>query len=121
MSRIGQSVAVAISLRVFLYAEYTAAAVLALWTVAVFPRLGPKKLRSTILVAAGAFGLLGLLPIGVTLALPHGTYFTLFGCVLPGLYLVFLFAGWTLRQVANVLGGRSGGGPGHRVPAHASR
>lgn len=116
MGAIGQSVAVAISIQGFLYAEYTAAAALALWTVAVFPRLGPKKLRSTILVAASAFGLLQLLPLGVSLTIPQGIYVALFGCVLPGLYLVFLFAGWTLRQVANVLGGRSGGGPGHHVP-----
>jgi hypothetical protein len=110
----------AITLRTFLCAEFTAAAALALWTVAVFPRLGPKTLRSTVAVAVSAFGLLELLPLGVDLTLPHGPYVTLFGLVLPGLFVVFLFIAWTLRHFARELGGRSGGGPGHRVPVSDS-
>ena len=111
----------AISVQAFLCAEFTAAAALALWTVAVFPRLGPKTLRSTIAVAVCAFALLRILPFGVSLTLPHGVYVTLFGCVLPGLFLVFLFVAWTFRHFARLLGGSSGGGPGHRVPATARR
>lgn len=106
----------AITVRAFLSAEFIGAAALALWTVAVFPRLGPKTLRSTVAAAAGAFGLLQLLPLGVDLTLPLGRYVTLLGLVLPGLYLVFLFVAWTLRHFARELGGRSGGGPGQRVP-----
>lgn len=111
----------AASVQTFLRAEFIAAAVLALWTVAVYPRLGPKSLRSTLAVAVGAFVVLQLLPVGVDLALPHGVYVTLFGCVLPGLYVVFLFIAWTMRHFAGLLGGSSGGGGGHRVPAHTRR
>lgn len=106
----------AITVQQFLCAEFTGAAALALWTVATFPRLGPRTLRSTLAVAICAFALLQLMPLGVHLVLPHGPYVTLIGFVLPGLYLVFLFAAWTLRHFVNLLGGRSGGGPGHRVP-----
>jgi hypothetical protein len=112
----GEGTGVAITVQQFLYAELVAAAALALWTVGAFPRLGPRTARSTVAVAVCAFTLLRLLPLGVRLAVPHGFYVTLFGLVLPALYLVFLFAAWTLRHFANLLGGRSGGGPGHRVP-----
>lgn len=111
----------AISVQAFLSAELIGAALLALWTVAVFPRLGPKTVRPTLAVAVCAFGLLKLLPFGVSVSLPEGRYVTLLGVVLPGLYLVFLFVAWTLRLFAGLLGGRSGGGPGHHVPAHARR
>lgn len=106
----------AITVQAYLCAELTGAAALALWTVAVFPRLGPTTLRSTVAVAACALGLLKLLPFGVGLALPQGRYVTLLGLVLPGLFLVFLFMAWTLRHFAREIGGRSGGGPGHRTP-----
>lgn len=111
----------AITVRTFLGAEFVGAAALAVWTIAVFPRFGPKRARSVLAAAVCAFVVLQLLPAGVDLARPYGVYFTLFGCVLPGLYLVFLFAGWTMRHFAALLGGRSGGGPGHRRPAHACR
>jgi hypothetical protein len=110
----------AITLRTFLCVEFAGAALLALWTVAVFPRLGPKSLRSTLVVALSAFALLKLLPFGVSLTLPQGSFVALLGLVLPGLFLVFLFIGWTLRHFASELGGRSGGGPGHRAKAKLS-
>ena len=101
-------------------AELVAGAVLALWVVARYPRLGPKSLRSALAVVGAAFLVLQLSTFGVTplLALPHGVYLTLFGCVLPTFFAGFLAAAWLLRVLAGTLGG-SGGGGGHRAPAPA--
>jgi hypothetical protein len=110
---------VAISVRAFLCAEFTGAAVLALWTVARFPRLGPKSLRSALVGCCAAFVLLQVVPLGVGIALrfPHGEYAAIFGWLLPAMFAVFLSFAWLMRLLAGLLGGGSGGGPGERVPA----
>jgi hypothetical protein len=107
-----------ISVSVFLCAELVAAAVLALWVVSRYPRLGPKSLRSALVVAGAALVVLQLSSFGVAplLGLPHGVYLTLFGCVLPSFFSSFLAAAWLMRVLAGALGG-SGGGGGHRVPS----
>jgi hypothetical protein len=107
-----------ISMSVFLCAELVASAVLALWVVARYPRLGPKSLRSALAVVGAAFLGLQLSSFGIAplLGLPHGAYLTLFGCVLPTFFASFLAAAWLMRVLAGALGG-SGGGGGHRVPA----
>jgi hypothetical protein len=110
------------SVDAFLCAEFTAAAVLAMWVVMRFPKLGPKSIRSALLIVGAALALMRFLPavISVTVRLPHGAYVALFGCALPCLVGVFLAAGWTMRLLAGAFGG-SGGGGGHRVPARARR
>jgi hypothetical protein len=109
-----------ISVSAFMCAELVAAAVLALWVVARYPRLGPKSVRSALAVLGAAFVVMQLSSFGVTplLGLPHGAYLTLFGCVLPSFFAGFLAAAWLMRVLAGALGG-SGGGGGHRVPAPA--
>ena len=111
----------AISIPMFLRAEFVGAALIALWMITVFPRLGPKSLRSSLIVCIVALGLLQVVPLGVRAAihLPNGTYAALFGCVLPVLVAVFLAVAWLLRLLAGQLGGSGGGGGGHRVPASA--
>jgi hypothetical protein len=109
-----------ISVSVFVAAELVAGAVLALWVVARFPHFGPKSLRSALAVVGGAFVVLQLSTVGATplLGLPHGAYVTLFACVLPSFFAVFLAAAWLMRILAGSLGGSGGGGGGgHRVPA----
>jgi hypothetical protein len=107
-----------ISMSVFMSAELVAGAVLALWVVTRYPSLGPKSLRSAVIVVAAVFLVLRLSTWGASplLGLPHGVYLTLFGCVLPSFFAGFLAAAWLLRILAGALGG-SGGGGGHRVPA----
>jgi hypothetical protein len=102
----------------FMSAELVAGAVLALWVATRYPRLGPKSLRSALLVVGAVFLVLRLSSWGTTplLALPHGVYLTLFGYVLPSFFAGFLAAAWLMRVLAGALGG-SGGGGGHRVPA----
>lgn len=110
-----------ISVSAFMGAELVAGAVLALWVAARFPRLGPKSLRSAVVVVGAAFLVLQLSTFGVTplLGLPHGVYLTLFGCVLPTFFVGFLAGAWLMRVLAGTLGGSGGGGGGHRVPAPA--
>jgi hypothetical protein len=105
----------------FMAVELVAAAVLALWVVARYPRFGPKSVRSALAVVGGAFLLMQLSSYGVTplLGLPHGAYLTLFACVLPSFFAGFLAAAWLMRVLAGALGGSGGGGGGHRVPAPA--
>jgi hypothetical protein len=100
--------------------ELVAAAALALWVVARYPRFGPKSMRSAFAVLGAAFVAMQLSSYGVppVLALPHGAYLALFGCVLPSFFAGFLAAAWLMRVLAGALGG-SGGGGGHRVPAPA--
>jgi len=98
--------------------ELVGAALLALWVLARYPRLGPTSLRSA-LVAVGAS--LAVLRLGsfsddLLMRLPHGAYVTLLGWVLPSFFAAFLTAGWLLRIFAGALGG-SGGGTGHHVTA----
>jgi hypothetical protein len=112
---------VALSVQTFLLAELVGAAVLALWTVTAFPRLGPKTFRATLIVLGLALVLLQLDAVGVPLAvrLPGGAYVVLFGVLLPTFFAVFVSAAWTLRLLAERLGGGSGGG-GHQEPAVGS-
>jgi hypothetical protein len=109
-----------ISVSVFMGAELVAGAVLALWVVARYPRLGPRSLRSAVAVVGAAFVVLQLSTLAATplLGLPHGVYVTLFVCVLPSFFGGFLAAAWLMRILAGSLGG-SGGGGGHRAPAPA--
>jgi hypothetical protein len=108
-----------ISVTVFMSALLVASAVLALWVVARYPRLGPKSIRSAFVVVGAAFGVLQLatVAVGPLLALPHGAYLALFGCALPSFFAGFLVAAWLMRALAGALGGSGGGGGGHRVPA----
>jgi hypothetical protein len=108
-----------ISVSVFLSTMLVAAAVLALWVVARFPKLGPKSFRSAIAVLAIGLALVQFVPVGVGLMvlLPYGAYAALFGCALPSFFGAFLSAAWLMRLLAGGFGG-SGGGGGHRVPAH---
>ena len=107
-----------ISIYVFLSVELVAAAVLALWVIARYPRFGPTSLRTAIALVAVGLIVLQLVSGAVALVstLPHGTYLALFSCVLPSYFAVFLAAGWVMRLLAGALGG-SGGGTGHRAPA----
>lgn len=109
-----------ISVSIFMCAELVGAAVLALWVVARYPRLGPKSLRSAIVLVIAAFTLMRLVTLGQSslVELPHGAYVLLFGSVLPSFFLAFLATGWLMRLLAAAFGG-SGGGGGHRVPAHS--
>jgi hypothetical protein len=112
-----------ISVSVFVGVELVAGALLALWVVARYPRLGPTSLRSALAVVGGAFVVLQLSTLGATplLGLPHGVYVALFACVLPSFFAAFLAAAWLMRVLARSLGGSGGGGGGggHRVPAPA--
>lgn len=106
---------------VFMSTLLVASALLAIWVVARYPRLGPKSIRSAFVVVGAAYGVLQLasLAVGPLLALPHGAYVALFGCVLPSFFTGFLAAAWLMRILAGALGGSGGGGGGHRVPAPA--
>jgi len=107
-----------ISVPAFLSGELVAAAVLALWVISRWPKLGPRSLRSAVAGLAVGFAILQFLPFGVdlTIRLPHGAYAALFGCALPSFFGVFLAAGWMMRLLAGAFGGSGGGGGGHRVP-----
>ena len=107
----------AISIPTFLCAEFTGAAMIALWTMTAFPKLGPKSLRSSLLACIGALALLKVLPFAVAPLVRIDVYAVLFGVVLPALVGVFLAIGWLMRLLAGQLGG-SGGGGGHTVPAN---
>lgn len=106
-----------ISIYSFLSVELVGAAVLALWVIARFPRLGPRSLRPALLLLGAGLVALRLISVSASLisALPHGQYAALFGCVLPSYFAAFLAAGWVMRLLAGALGG-SGGGSGHRAP-----
>ena len=110
-----------ISVSTFLTGELVAAAVLALWVVARYPKLGPKSFRPALFALAIGFALIQFLPFGVDLMvqLPYGAYAALFGWALPSLFGAFLSAAWLMRLLAGALGGSGGGGGGHRVPARA--
>jgi hypothetical protein len=107
-----------ISVSMFMCAELVAAAALALWVVARYPRLGPKSIRSAIVLVIVAFTVLRLSTLGQSslVGMPHGAYVLLFGSVLPSFFMAFLAAAWLMRILAGAFGG-SGGGGGHRVPA----
>ncbi|MFL5952502.1 MAG: hypothetical protein ACJ76I_00135 [Gaiellaceae bacterium] len=102
----------------FVAVELGAGAALALWTVARFPRLGPRSLRSAILFVGVALLILQLAPYEAALMghLPHGAYVALFACILPSFFAAFLAVGWLMRLVVGQLGG-SGGDSGHLAPA----
>lgn len=94
--------------------DILAAAVLALWVVVRFPRLGPKSL----LWAAAAFiggqclpslGAPMLVPV---LHLPHGLALATVGIVLPVFFGWFLTVAWLFRAI---IGGVGRGGGGHRA------
>jgi hypothetical protein len=105
-----------ISVGAFMSFELIAAALLALWVLVRYPRLGPTSLRAALLLAGAALAVLHVGSLGerILVALPHGAYVTLFLFDLPSLVAAFLTAGWVLRAFAGALGG-SGGGTGHHV------
>lgn len=107
-----------ISVSAFMCAELVAAGLLALWVVARYPRLGPRSLRSALVLVGVAFLVLQFASFSAAplAGLPYGVYIALFGCVLPSFFTVFLAAAWLMRLLAGALGG-SGGGPGHRATA----
>jgi hypothetical protein len=107
-----------ISVSMFMCAELVGAAALALWVVARYPRLGPKSLRSAIVLVIAAFTVLRLSTLSQAslVGMPHGAYVLLFGSVLPSFFVAFLATAWLMRILAGAFGG-SGGGGGHRVPA----
>jgi len=105
-----------ISVQAFLCVELVAAAALALWVVARFPRLGPKSIRAASGLCLAAAALFRPLPVLIeaVVRLPHGAYVAIFACALPQFVFSFLVAAWLIRAFAGALGG-SGRGPGHRV------
>jgi cobalamin synthase len=109
-----------ISIPTFMSGELVAAAVLALWVTARYPKLGPKSVRSAVAFLAVGFALLQFLPFGVDLLvrLPNGGYMAIFGCALPCFFGMFLTAAWMLRLLAGKFGG-SNGDRGLHVPAPA--
>jgi len=96
----------------FLLFELLGAAVLALWVVARFPKLGPHSLRASLGISALAVLVLRCSSFAVpTVAdLPHGKYVALLGFVLPVFCAAFLAAAWLMRALAGSLGGSGGGG-----------
>ena len=101
-----------ISVTTFLSCELLGAALLALWVVARFPAVGPRTIRTSVLVAAIALLVLRCVPFGIpmTLHLPNGAYAALLGLVLPTFFATFLAAAWLMRALAGALGGSGGGG-----------
>ncbi len=106
-----------ISVPEFLCVELVAAALLALWVVGRFPRLGPKSVKSALGLCVGAVALFQPFPfvVGAVVRLPYGAYAALFGCALPVFVLAFVVAAWLMRSLVSAFGG-SGGGPGRQVP-----
>ena len=102
----------AIGVPTFLLYELLGAAVLALWVVARFPKVGPHTLRTSLGISALALLVLRCSPLGVApmLRLPYGQYAALIGFVLPVFFAAFLAAAWLMRALAASLGGSGGGG-----------
>jgi hypothetical protein len=115
---VGAMIRLMIPVTAFLGVELGAAAALALWTITRFPRVGPRSLRSAILLVGAGLLILQLAPYEAALLahLPHGVYVALFACILPSFFAAFLAVGWLMRLVVGQLGG-SGGGSGHLAPA----
>ena len=101
-----------ISVPTFLGFELLGAALLALWVVARFPRIGPRSIRSALVLSAVALVALRCAPFGISpmLRLPHGEYAALLGFVLPVFFAAFLAAAWLMRVLAGAMGGSGGGG-----------
>ncbi len=104
----------------FLRIELVAGALLALWVVTRYPRLGPRTMRPAIGIAVCTVVAVRFMPFGVAplTHVPHGAYLALFGCILPSFFATFLAAGWLLRLCAGTLGGH-GGGPDRGIPVSA--
>jgi hypothetical protein len=102
----------------FLSFQLVGAALLALWVLVRFPRLGPGSLRPALAVSIVALFAMRLAGLGASfvVGLPHGVWLAYFGVALPGFFIAFLAAAWLLRVCAGMLGG-SGGGPGEPVTA----
>jgi hypothetical protein len=105
-----------ISLTAYLYLEAVSAAVLALWVIARWPRLGPKSIVTAVTLVLVALMVGNIAPAGIAavITLPGGVYAALFGFVLPVLLLIFLASGWLIRSLLDATRGGSGG-TGHRV------
>ncbi len=101
----GRKGAFVISIQAYLCFELVASAVLALWVVARFPRLGPSSLRPASALCLGSIALVRLVPIAATLLrdLPHGGYAVLFACAVA-FFVAFLSAIWLMRSFAGMLG-----------------
>ncbi|MFL5954922.1 MAG: hypothetical protein ACJ76I_12540 [Gaiellaceae bacterium] len=104
-----------ISLSTLLYIELASAAGLASWVIARWPRLGPERVRSALVVLLVALLVGNVASAGVSAAarLPYGIYVALFACVLPVFFSIFLAIGWLLRSLLEPIDR----GSGHRVDA----
>ena len=98
------------SLSAFIAVLTVAAAVLALWTVVRFPRLGPESLSGALLqvglsLAAGWV----LVPPGIQSALafraPIGPLLAVFVFALPSLGYIFLASLWAMRVLQQMMHG----------------
>lgn len=96
-----------ISLSTYLYMLTGSGAVLALWVLSRYPRLGPTKFAPALglVIAAVALGHGTPFAISVLVGLPYGIYVVFFTCVLPTFFLVFLTAAWLLRSLAAMTSG----------------
>ena len=92
----------------FLWTEVIGAAALAYWFALNRPDLGPRSVRSALVVfAAGqAVPSLGLVVVRPAATLPHGLELVMVGIVLPSFVVMFVTTIWLIRAVTN---------PGHRV------
>jgi hypothetical protein len=92
----------------FIIALTVAAAVLALWAVVRFPRLGPETLWGAIVQVVVAFTAGSLLvPLGMKSALaweaPAGPLAAVFVFALPGLLYLFLASIWAMRVLQQLM------------------
>ncbi len=90
-----------------------AAALIALWVIVRFPRLGPRSLLWAMagFIAGQVAPSIGLVAVEPVLRFPHGLILALVGVVLPVFCVMFLTAGWLFRAVLARLGGPRGGHP----------
>ncbi len=85
----------------FVDVELLVAIALAVWVLVTRPQLGPGSVPGALAFLLGVAVLGWFVPNGVTaaLALPHGLYLALLGCVLPALFALVLAAGWVVRAL----------------------
>jgi hypothetical protein len=97
-----------VSIGAFVVALALGAAVLALWAVVRFPRLGPETLSGALVqVAVALLSGLVLVPIGMRSALAWdptiGPLAAVFVFALPGLLYVFLASLWAMRVLQQMM------------------
>jgi hypothetical protein len=97
-----------VSLGAFIIVLTVAAAVLALWAVVRFPRMGPETLAGALVQVAVAFVAGSLLvPVGMRSALTWhttaGPLAAVFVFALPGLLYLFLASIWAMRVLQQMM------------------